>query len=112
MLHAQAKPPAYLISAVMIIDPAGYKEYADKFAPTQVHSPRRSDRCPSGCGRTPRSAEKAHRGRLNGCLRRNSTSCIDLAVRPCCGTCANTKKINSNVEAIAVRRHDALDLVP
>jgi uncharacterized protein (DUF1330 family) len=55
MLHAQAKPPAYLISAVMIIDPAGYKEYADKFAPTQVHSPRRSDRCPSGCGRPPRS---------------------------------------------------------
>ena len=36
MLHAQAKPPAYLISAVTIIDPAGYKEYADKFAPTLV----------------------------------------------------------------------------
>ena len=36
MLHAQPKPPAFLISAVTIIGPARYKEYADKFVPTLV----------------------------------------------------------------------------
>ena len=30
--------------------------------------------------------------------RRNSISCTGVAIRPCCGTCANTKKIDTNVE--------------
>ena len=34
MLHAQAKPPAYLISDITIIDEAAYKEYSDKIVAT------------------------------------------------------------------------------
>src|SRR5215475_301542 len=34
MLHAQAKPPAYLISDITITDEAAYKEYIDKIVPT------------------------------------------------------------------------------
>ena len=35
-LHAQAKPPAYLISDVAVTDENGYKEYIEKFPPTLV----------------------------------------------------------------------------
>jgi uncharacterized protein (DUF1330 family) len=34
MLHAQSKPPAYLISDITVTDEVGYKEYADKIIPT------------------------------------------------------------------------------
>ena len=35
-LHAQAKPPAYLISDVTVTDENGYKEYIEKFPATLV----------------------------------------------------------------------------
>jgi uncharacterized protein (DUF1330 family) len=34
MLHAQSKPPAYLISDITITDEVAYKEYIDKLLPT------------------------------------------------------------------------------
>jgi uncharacterized protein (DUF1330 family) len=34
MLHAQAKPPAYLISDITITNEAAYKEWADRIVPT------------------------------------------------------------------------------
>jgi uncharacterized protein (DUF1330 family) len=34
VLHAQAKPPAYLISDVTVTDETGYKEYVEKFPAT------------------------------------------------------------------------------
>jgi uncharacterized protein (DUF1330 family) len=34
MLHAQAKPPAYLISDITVTDEGAYKEYVDKIVPT------------------------------------------------------------------------------
>ena len=34
MLHAQAKPPAYLISDITITNEAAYKEWADTIVPT------------------------------------------------------------------------------
>ena len=36
-LHAQAKPPAYLISDVTVTDENGYKEYIEKFPPRLFH---------------------------------------------------------------------------
>ena len=36
VLHAQAKPPAYLISEVIVTDEDGYKEYIEKFPGTLV----------------------------------------------------------------------------
>jgi len=36
LLHAQAKPPAYLISDVTVTDENGYKEYIEKFPATLV----------------------------------------------------------------------------
>ena len=36
ILHAQAKPPAYLISEVTVTDEEGYKEYIQKFPATLV----------------------------------------------------------------------------
>jgi uncharacterized protein (DUF1330 family) len=35
-LHAQAKPPGYLISDVTVTDEVGYKEYLNKFPATLV----------------------------------------------------------------------------
>jgi uncharacterized protein (DUF1330 family) len=34
MLHAQTKPPAYLISDITITNEANYKEWADRIVPT------------------------------------------------------------------------------
>ena len=36
LLHAQAKPPAYLISEVTVTDEERYKEYIQKFPATLV----------------------------------------------------------------------------
>jgi uncharacterized protein (DUF1330 family) len=36
LIHAQAKPPAYLISEVTVTDEEGYKEYIQKFPATLV----------------------------------------------------------------------------
>ena len=49
MLHAQAKPPAFLISDITVTDDAKFKAWGERISPTfpkhggQVSRPRRSD---------------------------------------------------------------------